>query len=223
MVFDARLRTPLNSIITGGSKSGKTSLIARLVALSKHLFVPVPARSILFYKYKQPVYIELLSAGKLDELIEIKHSLSAIDILKKVSPYKKDGSLVIIDDSISNLAKDFEDVFTKISHHNNCSIFIISQMLFRSKDHLFRTLSLNTHYMFVMKNERDKQQIRFLAHQICPGDAKYIIQSYVDATQKPYSYLLLDFTQECPDELRLRTNILPEEFPYAIYKSTKDL
>ena len=32
---------------------------------------------------------------------------------------------------------------------------------------------------------------------------------YNEATSNPYGYLFIDMTQECPENLRYRTNILP--------------
>ena len=34
---------------------------------------------------------------------------------------------------------------------------------------------------------------------------------------KPHSYLLIDFHQSTPDEIRFRTNILPHEYPPIVY------
>ena len=41
-----------------------------------------------------------------------------------------------------------------------------------------------------------------------PGQTKYFIESYNDATSKPFGYLLIDYKPETPDFLRLRTDIL---------------
>jgi len=68
-----------------------------------------------------------------------------------------------------------------------------------------------------MKNARDKLQITNLAKQFCPGNSTYVTQSFMDATKRPFSYLLIDFTQNAPDNLRLRSNIFPHEAPYTVY------
>jgi len=70
-----------------------------------------------------------------------------------------------------------------------------------------RTISLNTHYLFLFKNPRDSQQITTLARQMYPGKSQYLIESYQDATKKPYGYLCIDLKAETPDFLRLRTLI----------------
>jgi len=36
----------------------------------------------------------------------------------------------------------------------------------------------------------------------------FLIEAFQDATHdKPHSYLFIDFTQQCPDEIRVRTDI----------------
>jgi hypothetical protein len=126
------------------------------------------------------------------------------------------GSMIIFDDSMSDIPKHFDQIFTTLSHHNNCSIFFLSQMLIRN-DEVYRSLSRNCHYFFIMKNERDKSAISTLAQQACPSNKNYIINSFIDATKGRYSFLLIDFSQKSPPELKLRSNIFPENFPYTVY------
>ena len=68
-----------------------------------------------------------------------------------------------------------------------------------------------------MKNDRDKQQISILSKQISPYNSSYIIQSYQEATKKPYDYLLLDFRADSQPLIRARSNIFPHQFPCCLY------
>jgi hypothetical protein len=77
-----------------------------------------------------------------------------------------------------------------------------------------RTISLNTHYMVLFKNPRDAGQIRHLAAQLFPGDTKFLGCAYKQATSRAHGYLLLDFTQDTPDHLRVMSDILPGEDGY---------
>ncbi len=65
--------------------------------------------------------------------------------------------------------------------------------------------------MVLFKNPSDKLQIGCLGKQLYPGKSKFFIDAYDSATAEPYTYLLLDLTQTCPEEIRLRTNIFPGE------------
>ena len=83
-----------------------------------------------------------------------------------------------------------------------------------------RTISLNSHYMIVFKNPRDSLGISTLARQMYPNNTKYLLESFQDATKKPYGYLLLDLHQLTTENMRLRTNILPGEKQIVYVKRT---
>ena len=72
---------------------------------------------------------------------------------------------------------------------------------------------MNTHYLVLFKNPRDKSQVNYLARQIEPRSHNWraFIELYENATKRPHGYLFIDLTQECPDEDRYRTNILPSD------------
>jgi len=68
------------------------------------------------------------------------------------------------------------NLFTKDSHYINISVFFISQNLF-SKDKNCRTISINSRYLVLMNNPRDKLQIEVLARQMFPNNSKYLIEA----------------------------------------------
>ena len=220
--YDACLATPFNCIISGVSQSGKTTLVYNLLQLSDSIFTKKPSKVFLFYKFNQAIYQEMLRNKLIHELVEINEkNLDYDNIVARVSPYKKKGgSLIIFDDSMSDITSDFAQIFTNLSHHQNCSVIYITQNLFH-KDSNYRTMSLNAHYLFLMKNDRDKQQINTLARQICPGNSTYVVESFIKATRSPFSYLLMDFRPQSPEVLKLRSNIFPHQFPYRIYKEVQ--
>lgn len=217
-IYDARFKTPFNCIISGASKSGKTTLVRNLLKISEDIFTKKPSYTILYYKFMQDIYQQMLDEGLINEIIQIDNDDFSYDsIREKIMPYKnKNGCLILFDDTMTEINSDFEQTFTNLSHHHNTSVIFITQNLFY-KSSSYRTMSLNADYLFIMKNARDKQQIGILAKQFCPGNSIYVVQSFTDATKTPFSYLLLDFTQKCPDPLRLRTKIFPSEFPYTVY------
>jgi hypothetical protein len=66
-----------------------------------------------------------------------------------------------------------------------------------------------------MKNTRDRAQISHLARQVYPHNSKFLIEAYNDATQNPFSYLILDFKPQTPEAMRVLTGILPDQQPFA--------
>ena len=64
------------------------------------------------------------------------------------------------------------------------------------------------------------KQINIIAYRSYVKNPGLVIKAYKNATYQPFSYLLMDFTQTCPDYLRLRTDIFPEAidvYPPAVY------
>ncbi len=76
---------------------------------------------------------------------------------------------------------------------------------------LSRTISLNSYYMLIFRNPCDSLGITTLAKQMFPKRTEYLMEAFRDATSKPYGYLLIDCHQLTPENLCLRTNILPGE------------
>ena len=58
---------------------------------------------------------------------------------------------------------------------------------------------------------RDASQFRTMAYQICPNNSKWLIDSFKDATCKPYVYLVLDHHPSTPEYQTVVTNILPKK------------
>ena len=123
---------------------------------------------------------------------------------------KTKRTLIIIDDLMNETNRSVTNLFTKGSHHYNCSVIYIVQNLFnQNKEN--RTISLNSHYIVVFKNPRDASQIVHLAKQSYPSRPKVVQEAFLDVTSKPFGYLLFDFTQKIQDSYRLRTQIFPDE------------
>ena len=218
MSWDLTLKTPFNCIISGISQSGKTTLIRNLLKVRNYIFSSPPKHVILFYKMDQGIYEQMLEEKCIDEMVNINSTDISFDMInEKIADHKDNGgSLIIFDDSMTDICKDFEQIFTNMSHHNNCSVIFSTQNLFY-KDKSYRTMSLNVHYFIIMKNNRDQQQVANLARQMSPNNSIYVTTSYENATKNPFTYLFFDFKPNTPPALRLRTNILPHEFPLTVY------
>ena len=217
MTFDISIKPQTNMIVSGGTGSGKTTFVKNLLTIKDQLFSKSPAKTFLFYRIMQPIYNEMEMSGLIDELVDTQTNFPTYDKIKEmVEQYKTEGCIIIFDDIMTQLNDDFIDLFCNLSHHANLNIILLVQNLF-CKDKVFRTLSLNSHYMVVMKNERDKNQISTLATQISPKNGSYVVQAYKEATKYPYSYLFIDYHQETPNVIRLRNNIFPHEFPTVAY------
>ena len=204
--MDFRLKCNRTMCVVGPSHSGKTTFVLELLENRQEIFDCQTNRVIwCFGIYQRELNVKLQRKG---------YQLhSGIVNVSEIQPY----DIIVLDDLL-NESKNSQDVtamFTRAAHHKPCFIIFIMQNLFPPGKEA-RTRSLNTHYYCIFKNPRDKSQIEFLARQISPRNSKGILQIFESATEKPHSYLFLDFTQECPDEFRFRSNIF--EKPMLVYK-----
>ena len=113
------------------------------------------------------------------------------------------------------------DLFTKGSHHRNLTVIYLVQNLY-NQGKSQRTISLNSQYSVVCRNNRDASQFRIMAYQICLSNGHWLVDAFTDATSKPYGYLVLDHHPSTPEDQTVATNILPaEQFTYYIHSHLK--
>ena len=200
--MDVRFKVPANFYISGQSQSGKSYLVRKMLHHLNELFYPVPSKVIYCYGEYQKEFDELRG-------VDFVEGFPA-DLSQLTQDHEQ--TLLILDDLVAECSKDqrVSDLFTRGSHHKGVSLLYLTQNLF-PPGKLSRTISLNSHYFIVFKNPRDSLGITTLAKQMFPRRSQYLLDSFHDATKKPYSYLLIDCHPQTSENLRLRTNILPGE------------
>lgn len=227
--FDVRFQIPSNMLIVGPTSSGKTTWLKNLVKQKNSYFSQTPETLLLFYKEHQPVYDKMekiMLDGKnqnLDKKIPVfkkhKDPPKSIEELKDIfSTYpRKIPKIVVFDDYLDEIGPALKHLFTVLTHHYNCFTIFLSQTLFDKSNDL-RTLSINTQYMVLFNNPRDRMSIVQLAKQVFPGKTDLLKEAYIKATRgKSYGYIVLDFHQRQDDRVRIRSNIFPEEYPTTCY------
>jgi hypothetical protein len=167
---------------------------------------PPPDQIIFCYGEYQPIFREY-------------PEVQFVDGLPDMSAPQFNGqkhTLLIIDDLMSEAGSNDTvcNIFTKFSHHRNISVIFLTQNLFY-KNKYSRTMSLNAQYIVIFKNPRDTLQITTLARQMHPGNGKFLVEAFRDATQRSYGYLLIDLKPETDEKIRIRTNIFPDEIQHV--------
>jgi len=72
-------------------------------------------------------------------------------------------TLLILDDLMTEADNSIANVFTKISHHRNVLVVFLTENLFHQNKHI----SLNAHYIVLVKNPRDVGQFTtFVYHSL---------------------------------------------------------
>ena len=199
---------PFTCMVAGMTGSGKTVWVQSLLQQAQTVIDQPPERIIWCYSQWQNAYTQLLMMIPTIEFVKgIPESLendSYLDVNKR--------NLIVIDDQMIEAGKDnrIVNLFTKGSHHRNLSVIYIVQNLFhQGKGN--RSISLNSHYLVLFKNPRDKLQVLTLAKQMYPSETAWFIKEYNEAVRRPFGYLFVDLKPTTPDRCRLRTNVLPGE------------
>lgn len=197
--------------IVGPSGSGKTLFVCKLL------------QSKLFQSKFNHIYWHRGSDSEsgVTEKEFCKLKLKVIDGFdSNWSKRLKKGDVIIIDDLYqeANKVEDFNNLFTKIARHVGVTVLFITQNLFQSGGN-HRTRNLNVHYLVIFKNPRDQTVISFVSRQAFPTNSSFLVESFQDATKIPHGYLFLDFTQDCPDDLRVRTDIFNSK-GVTVYKQS---
>jgi len=185
-------------IVSGATGTGKTHFVLKLIDNINTLIKPTPKRIIYYFMEDQPIFRDYPE-------VDFRHgtpSQSDFDSLH--------DTIVIFDDQMMEADLKMLHVFTRASHHRQNSVVFIVQNFFNTNKHM-RTISLNGQYLVFFKSPRDNSQFGYLARQVFPGKSQHAIEAYKNATQEPFSYLLLDLRCEQHEELRLRTNVFPGE------------
>ena len=212
MVFDLRLKDNFKLFVGGPSGSGKTSLIVDLITNLNKIAINPPKKAIYFYKEWQDKFDFMqTSLG----VLFIEDNDNIIDQVQQF----EEPSLVIFDDMMnsSNL-KAVAQLFTVHGRHMNLSLAFLSQRLFNNNDY-FRQISQNCDYMCIFKNPRNSMEIRSLASQITPKTLD-LVNIYQKATQKPYSYIFINLTQECIPQLKYLSDLFSQNHIIHAYVLT---
>src|SRR6266436_4370654 len=193
-----KFKHPFTMLVGGPTSSGKTAFVREILNCFNHIIS----------RFKENQLKVLWCYGVKQELLKVPFTNKNISIEYIAGPPKKalleqlKPNLLVIDDQMNTLGNSewLLDFFTQHSHHWGISVIFIVQNVFH-KSTKMREISLNSQYIVLMKNPRDKQQVVYLGRQLFPGKNNFFMESYTDATNDPYGYLVIDNTIDTPEHL----------------------
>jgi len=203
--IEISLQNPFTMGIAGPTKSGKTTFVGNLLKTRLSTYTDSPNKVFYFYNKAEPEDENLQNI-----VFEFVNGMPDENFVKEAYETYGKNLTFIIDDQALNINKQVAELFTVGSSRYKCNVIYITQNLFSRKDEA-REISLNCTYYVLFKNPRDSLSVQSFFKQYDPGFSKTLLNIYREATEKPYSYLFIDFHQKTPKENRLFSNIFEED------------
>ena len=207
------LKHPITMLVAGATSSGKTLLVRKIL---KHF-------PDLTNTEKKPINV-VWAYGNWQKEYGKPLGTPYVNIRYTKGLQNHEGCDVLVIDDLMTSLRDSDvisDLFTKGSHHKNMTVIFIVQNLF-CRGRTMRDVNLNAHYLLLTRNRRDLVQVQVLARQLY-GETKFFMDAYKRAVlDRDYGYLLVDLTPQTLEEFRLRTNIVPPDFPIIIYQHVRE-
>src|SRR5882672_4842945 len=155
---DFKFKHPFTAMVAGPTGSGKTILIRRILKNYKILLAnlrPEASSHGLRVLWCYGVWQSLYDVPIAEDVI-VTYNEGFPDYQALNTPQLK-PDVIVVDDLMSGMKNntDMADLFTKGSHHHGISVILCVQNVF---DKHVRTVSVNSHYLLLMKNPRDRSQ-----------------------------------------------------------------
>lgn len=214
-----KIHHPFSMAVCGPTKSGKTFWVYMFLKSCAEMIQSAQDKEMkIMFCFSVEQYLYDNMRQNIKNLIFYK----GIPNMEAVYKYfdGKNG-IIVFDDLMYEIMRNIDmlKLFTQGVHHYNVSVIFMTQNVFQQGIYA-RTIALNVKYLILFNNPRDKAQIKYLGSQIYPGKGNILLEAYIDATNgKQWGYILIDLSSNCPEFLRMRTNVLPDESePIVVYR-----
>ena len=197
---DVSIKWPFKWCLVGSSGSGKTQFSLDVIANAFRLFDTPPSKIIIVYKEFQDIYT------KFNEYIPTTlYKEDDID-LEEITKSNREKLLIICDDLyFSKKINEVAEQFLVKGRHRNTSWIVLTQSIFNHT--ALKNISRNSTHITLFKSVRLNEPHIFFS-QLRPQSSKVLQDIYKESTVNSYSYLDIDLSQTCPDNLRYKTDIL---------------
>jgi hypothetical protein len=147
MTSDIRFKNTLTCIIGGPTGSGKATFCIRFLQNLDTLCTEPDLTGGIIWCYSEQRAVRHHQLIALKKNVQIRESLPGNFENTKGLPF-----LFILDDLLNEVySRSLCDLFTKVSHHCNLSVILITQLFFHQAPHC-RDISLNAKYLVALKS-----------------------------------------------------------------------
>jgi hypothetical protein len=199
---------PATILVCGGTGSGKTIFVKKLMEEREHLFTKAFTKILWYYTTYQPIF------DHLSHFIDFKEGFPEPN---DIPP----GACVVLDDQQSTLSKQqykqLVRMFTVDSHHTPYTVIYIVHTLFDNTPEM-RTIARSSHYTIFMRSPRMELTVQKFAEQAFRKGNGFLLDAYEKVTKRPFSYLLINLHPgESDSRLKVMSNVLPSEYPPHVF------
>lgn len=213
-------QSPALIVCLGGARSGKSTTISQLLCSKKAfpkysrigLVAPHPEQAPIqaLENFCHENHIALLISDSYDETFIRTFCSTA-----KNEPFEK--SLLIADDVFAQLDSDkscLTDLCSHLASHA-CDVLITAQSL-SFKSVAFRQCVQNASYILIFPSIQMNASMRYLSNALFPG-YKSLLPEVIHRYSFPFSFFIIDCTQQCPSHLRLRQHCPGSDKPIYVF------
>jgi len=215
IIYNVKFKHPCTISIIGSSGCGKTVLIFKILDNFLDCFDFVPSEILYIYGVWQEIF---------SKYPKIKFFHGFDDPYLSIENLSKKRDIVLILDDVNDIINPdlLRNLWVKYSHHYRFTCFLLLQSPFQRSIKTIRDVNLNTNYSILLKSRRSIDGIYQLSKQLFPGNSKFFMEVFKDATSmNQYGYLLCDTHNTTNEKLMLRTNIFFSERPMIVYIEKK--
>ena len=200
-----RFHTPSSILVVGPSGCGKTVFTEKLLVDNPELFESPPTQRHYCYGAWQDRF-----QGMQDQGVVFHEGIPDHEAL--VQWFPQGHGVLVLDDLMDEGSHDKRvlDLFTKHSHHQGVTVLYLCQDMFPVGRYA-KSISRNAHYIVAFKNPRDQLGVRNVMLQSFPTTWKDTLETFHQATTRPYGYLVLDLHPASSDQQRLLSHLLKDE------------
>ena len=213
---DLRLKHPFSSVFVGSSMGGKTTRILQMIDSREHVIDTDLKRIIIIYGCDQPKFDKYREDDA--SIVEFYQWGSPEIQPENFANFKK--SWIIIDDAIDSCPYPnlIREMACKLSHHYDFSFTLVTHNFYTKVCKDWHEITQNLHYIFYCCGKRNFDQFTILSRQILSQDWRVLIEIYKKIIEEEkYSYVLLDLHPSSAPFAKIRSHLLPSEWPMRIY------